>query len=65
MHKGKMALGTAGAPVKTAAKESTIDPSNFLVVLIAAVVLVYGSHRAVRPPISLLCLSRVDRQFEG
>mmetsp|Transcript_60432 Transcript_60432/g.138114 ORF Transcript_60432/g.138114 Transcript_60432/m.138114 type:complete len:394 (-) Transcript_60432:283-1464(-) len=57
MHKGKMAPGTAGGPVKTASKKSTIDPSNFLVVLIAAVILVYGSHRALRPPFMDMSMS--------
>mmetsp|Transcript_53447 Transcript_53447/g.86558 ORF Transcript_53447/g.86558 Transcript_53447/m.86558 type:complete len:385 (+) Transcript_53447:69-1223(+) len=36
--------------LKTASKKSSLDPSNFLVVLIAAVVLLYGANRALRPP---------------
>jgi len=50
MHMGKTAPGAAGAPVKTASKSSSIDPSNFLVVLIAALILVYGANRAVPCP---------------
>lgn len=46
----KSSPGAAGAPVKTASKGSQLDPSNFLVVVIAAVILVYGAHRALRPP---------------
>jgi hypothetical protein len=37
-------------PVQTAEKDSRLDPSNFLVVLIAAIILIYSSHRALRPP---------------
>mmetsp|Transcript_42225 Transcript_42225/g.86326 ORF Transcript_42225/g.86326 Transcript_42225/m.86326 type:complete len:381 (-) Transcript_42225:61-1203(-) len=40
----------SNAPVKTASKSSHLDPSNFLVVLIAALILIYGAHRALRPP---------------
>jgi hypothetical protein len=40
----------ADAPVQTAEKDSRLDPSNFLVVLIAAIILIYSSHRALRPP---------------
>ncbi len=46
----KAAATSPDAPVKTASKGSHLDPSNFLVVLIAAVILVYGAHRALRPP---------------
>jgi hypothetical protein len=38
------------APVATASKHSPLDPSNFLVVIIAALILVYGANRALRPP---------------
>jgi hypothetical protein len=38
------------APVETAEKDSRLDPSNFLVVLIAAIILIYSSHRALCPP---------------
>ena len=38
------------APVATASKNSPLDPSNFLVVLIAAIILIYGANRALRPP---------------
>ena len=38
------------APVATASKHSPLDPSNFLVVIIAALILVYGATRALRPP---------------
>lgn len=41
---------SANAPVKTASKGSHLDPSNFLVVVIAALILLYGAHRALRPP---------------
>lgn len=37
-------------PVQTAEKDSRLDPSNFLVVLIAAIILIYSSNRALRPP---------------
>jgi hypothetical protein len=40
----------ANEPVQTAEKDSRLDPSNFLVVLIAAIILIYSSHRALRPP---------------
>ena len=40
----------ADAPVRTAAKDSRLDPSNFLVVFIAAIILMYSSYRALRPP---------------
>ena len=40
----------ADAPVQTAEKDSRLDPSNFLVVLIAAIILIYSSHRALCPP---------------
>ena len=40
----------ADAPVQTAEKDSRLDPSNFLVVLIAAIILIYSSNRALRPP---------------
>merc|ERR1712216_937358 len=36
--------------LKTASKRSGLDPSNFLVVVIAAVILMYGANRALRPP---------------
>jgi hypothetical protein len=39
-----------GEVVQTAKKDSQLDPANFLVVVIAAVILVYASHRALRPP---------------
>jgi hypothetical protein len=39
-----------GAAVQTAKKDSQLDPANFLVVIIAAVILVYSAHRALRPP---------------
>jgi hypothetical protein len=39
-----------GAAVQTAKKDSQLDPANFLVVVIAAVILVYSAHRALRPP---------------
>mmetsp|Transcript_27108 Transcript_27108/g.55217 ORF Transcript_27108/g.55217 Transcript_27108/m.55217 type:complete len:403 (+) Transcript_27108:130-1338(+) len=38
------------APVRTASKESRLDPANFVVVLVAAVVLIYAANRALRPP---------------
>ncbi len=41
---------SANAPVATASKNSPLDPSNFLVVIIAALILVYGANRALRPP---------------
>mmetsp|Transcript_7692 Transcript_7692/g.18124 ORF Transcript_7692/g.18124 Transcript_7692/m.18124 type:complete len:391 (-) Transcript_7692:220-1392(-) len=37
-------------PVQTAKKDSRLDPANFVVVLIAAVILIYAAHRALRPP---------------
>jgi hypothetical protein len=40
----------ADAPVQTAEKDSRLDPSNFLVVLIAAIILIYSANRAIRPP---------------
>lgn len=42
--------GDSGKPVETAKKGSTLDPANGLVVIIAAIILVYASHRALRPP---------------
>jgi hypothetical protein len=54
---GILALIEAGARSKssdstlhTASGRHGLDPSNFLVVLIAALVLVYGANRALRPP---------------
>ena len=41
---------SSDAPVKTASKNSPLDPSNFVVVLLAAMILIYGSYRALRPP---------------
>lgn len=41
---------TPGSNVKTASKASRLDPSNFLVVIIAAIILIYCCHRALRPP---------------
>jgi len=39
-----------GGGVPTAKKDSSLDPANLLVVVIAALILVYASHRALRPP---------------
>lgn len=36
--------------VRTASRGHGLDPSNFLVVVIAGLILVYGSFRALRPP---------------
>ena len=41
---------SADSPVATASKNSPLDPSNFLVVIIAALILIYGANRALRPP---------------
>ena len=42
--------GDAGTGVKTASKRARLDPANFLVVIIAAVILIYCCYRAVHPP---------------
>lgn len=42
--------GDAGEGVKTASKRARLDPANFLVVIIAAIILIYCCHRAVYPP---------------
>jgi hypothetical protein len=54
---GVLALAEAGSRSKssdstlhTASSRHGLDPSNFVVVLIAAVILIYGSQRALRPP---------------
>jgi hypothetical protein len=38
------------AGVKTASKEARLDPANFVVVIIASLLLIYCSHRALHPP---------------
>lgn len=41
---------SSDSTVHTASGKHGLDPSNFLVVLIAALVLIYGAQRALRPP---------------
>ena len=36
--------------VKVASKDTRLDPANFVVVIVAALLLLYCSHRALRPP---------------
>lgn len=48
--KGGPAGENTGKPVETAKKGSTLDPANGVVVIIAAIILMYASHRAIRPP---------------
>ena len=36
--------------VKTASKRARLDPANFLVVIIAAIILIYCCYRALHPP---------------
>jgi hypothetical protein len=40
---------TPSSNVKTASKVSRLDPSNFIVI-ISAIILMYCCHRALRPP---------------
>eukprot|EP00960_Hanusia_phi_P041174 754872-Hanusia_phi.AAC.4 len=49
-HPRPAKLHRGNAPVRTASKNSHLDPSNFLVVIIAALILYYGASRALRPP---------------
>ena len=56
--------GSGGdAGVKTASRTARLDPANFLVVIIAAVILIYCCHRALRPPfLNVEKMSTSERQ---
>lgn len=48
LDEGEGEDGDAG--VKTASKEARLDPANFVVVISAALILLYCCHRSLRPP---------------
>ena len=49
--------------VKTASKTARLDPSNFLVVIIATAILIYCCHRTLRPPfLNVEKMSTSERQ---
>uniref|UniRef100_A0A6U4JMI3 Signal peptide peptidase n=1 Tax=Hemiselmis andersenii TaxID=464988 RepID=A0A6U4JMI3_HEMAN len=53
-----------GDPVRTASKKHGLDPSNFLVVVIAALTLVYGASRALKPPFVDMGVSGNQEAYE-
>uniref|UniRef100_A0A7S0VTT0 Uncharacterized protein n=1 Tax=Hemiselmis tepida TaxID=464990 RepID=A0A7S0VTT0_9CRYP len=53
-----------GVPVQTASKKHGLDPSNFVVVVIAALTLVYGASRALRPPFVDMGVSGNQEAYE-